>query len=608
MASQWPSAVLLMVVVHRDPSLLNPPTPLEEVPARKNLWWWMLHMDAQYSMTLGRPLGISSMGDCPAPEALIPDPVVQSLGNYIGQFTIIARQILSVGYLSNHEIDSFTDQLLALKKTLPDSIQFDETWLNNEKAVPPWPLDAQAAVFYGKTHNFLILLNRQRLENTNHEKDSAVDLSTEFGLDDSEKVPRGRERVLQSCRAILDAFYFFQTRLRAAMLCWTMGQQAFNSAMILTISMLETGDTKDLEAVQRAYTIFIEMQRLGVHKLAGAAVEKLGSLMKEFHSGEISKEPVMSKQGMILLEDPGLQGFLHEGFAPLNFQMAGSHIPYDNVGSGWAASSAGEVAGRLATSRPSAQGASGKKRQRKSGNTSGGKPRVPAKKASLRQQWPASRPRRASGLWMTVGTQGEKATSSTAPPLELAESNFKDEKVDDGLTSHPEFNFPSEIYTGRPYQEMHAPPVEESASLSRPFQRLSSYGRLSNIFGNYPQQRAQSDTQLQQDSHMHQPPAMTFDAHQAAHQPFLRHQQPIGESPTFPQAHDPFPKDTHYFEDLYGQQANAPAYMQMQRQQERNAVSSYPQQQQRQPHGAAYEGFVEEDTSPGWDWMGFAPR
>ena len=593
--------------MHRDPSLLNPPTPLEEVPVRKNLWWWMLHMDAQYSMTLGRPLGISSMGDCPAPEALIPDPVVQSLGNYIGQFTIIARQILSVGYLSNHEIDSFTDQLLALKKTLPDSIQFDETWLNNDKVVPPWPLDAQAAVFYGKTHNFLILLNRQRLENTNHEKDSAVDLSTEFGLDDSEKVPRGRERVLQSCRAILDAFYFFQTRLRAAMLCWTMGQQAFNSAMILTISMLETGDTKDLDAVQRAYTTFIEMQRLGVHKLAGAAVEKLGGLMKEFHSGEISKEPVMSKQGMMLLEDPGLQGFLHEGFAPLNFQMAGSHLPYDNSGSGWAASSAADAGGRLATSSPSAQGASGKKRQRKSGNTSGGKPRVPVKKASLRQQWPASRQRRSSGLWMTVGTQGlgENANasgpSSAVPASNLPEPSFEDENIDEGLGARPEFNFPGEIFTGRPYQEMHAP-AEEATPLSRPFQRSSSYGRLSNIFSNYPQQRAHSDTHLQQDSNMSQA-AMSFDPQQTQ-QPFLQHQQQIGGSPTFPQAHDPFPKDTGYFQDLYGQQAGAPAYMQMQRQRERN-VASFPQQGH--PQGV-YEGFVEEDTSPGWGWMGYAPR
>ena len=561
-------------------------------------------MDAQYSMTLGRPLGISSMGDCPAPEALIPDPVVQNLGNYIGQFTIIARQILSIGYLSNHEIDSFTDQLLALKQTLPESLQFDESWLNNEKAVPPWPLDAQATVFYGKTHNFLILLNRQRLENTNHEKDSAVDLSTEFGLDDSEKVPRGRERVLQSCRAILDAFHFFQTRLRAAMLCWTMGQQAFNSAMILTISMLETGDTKDLDAVQRAYTTFIEMQQLGVHKLAGSAVEKLGGLMKEFHSGEVAKEPVMSKQGMILLEDPGLQGFLPNGFAPLTFQMAGSNLPYDSVGAGWAASSAGEVAGRIATSSSSAQGTSGKKRQRKSVNTSG-KPRVPLKKASLKQQWPASRQRRASGLWMNVGTQAGAANfvgpNSAALSSDLPESSLEDDNLDEGPPSRPEFSFSGELYgTGHPYQEAHA--GVEAEPLSKPIQRSSSYGRLANVFGNYPQQRAQSDTHIQQNFNMQQP-TMTYDSQQT-HQPFLHHQQQLGESPTFPQAHDTFPKDTNYFQDLYGQQAGAPAYMQMQRQQERNAAS-YAQQG---PPRGGFEGFGEEESSPGWGWMDYTAR
>lgn len=302
-------------------------------------------MDQQYSMTLGRPLGISSMGDCPAPVHLIQDPVIQSLSNYISQFTILARQIMSTGHLTNGQIDSFTDQLLALKATLPEVIRFGTSWLNPDKPLPQWPLDAQAAVFHGKTHNFLILLNRQRIEN---ERRGSIDsVVNDFAKDDSENVPRGRERVLQSCRALLEAFDLFGTRVRVAMICWSMCQQAFNAAMILTLAVIETGDTTDLPVIQRAYAHFMEMNLLSIHKLAGVACEKLAALMKQVHDGTAApKEGVMGQQGMILLEDPGLQGFVPGGFSPLAFQMAGGEIEHGNTGTGWSATAAPGVAAR----------------------------------------------------------------------------------------------------------------------------------------------------------------------------------------------------------------------------------------------------------------------
>jgi hypothetical protein len=68
---------------------------------------------------------------------------------------------------------------LRLKDTLPDVIQFDATWLDENKPIPEWPLEAQAAVFYGKTQNFLILLNRQRIENTRRDSnDSAISVQS----------------------------------------------------------------------------------------------------------------------------------------------------------------------------------------------------------------------------------------------------------------------------------------------------------------------------------------------------------------------------------------------------------------------------------------------
>ena len=187
-------------------------------------------------------------------------------------------------------------------------------------------------MFHGKTHNFLVLLNRQRQENSRRDSsDSAVEVS----LDDSAPA-RGRKRVLMSCRALLTAFEFFSTRVRAAMICWTMGQQAFNAAMILTLAMIEDDDDGDMGLVHRTYNIFSEMNQKGIHKLAGMASEKLGGLLRGF---EESAETVMGNTGMILLEDPGLQGFIGEGFAPLGFQMAGRDLPmHEMSGSpGWAA-------------------------------------------------------------------------------------------------------------------------------------------------------------------------------------------------------------------------------------------------------------------------------
>ncbi|KAL9604280.1 MAG: hypothetical protein Q9219_000678 [cf. Caloplaca sp. 3 TL-2023] len=307
--------------VHRDPDRLNPPVPPKEAAARRSLWWWIMYMDQQYSIILGRPLGISSMGDCPPPEPLVQDQVVQSLSNYISQFTILTRQILSTGYLNASQIDGFTEQLFALKHTLPNVLQFDETWLDMNKPLPGWPLDMQAVTLHAKTHTYILSLNRQRISNEGNQRGegvSAVNYSS-----------RGRRRVLQSCRAILQAFEFLHIRVPAGLVCWTIGQQAFNAAVLLVLAMLETNEATDLETVQRAYSTFLDMQRLGIHKLAEAAVDRLGSLMKDVSSSRTPRETVMGQSGMILLEDPGLQGFLDGGFSPLSFQMAGTAIPPD---------------------------------------------------------------------------------------------------------------------------------------------------------------------------------------------------------------------------------------------------------------------------------------
>jgi hypothetical protein len=102
-------------------------------------------MDQQYSMTLGRPLGISGIGDCPPAKPLTTNQTIVRLSEYIDQFTVLARQILSSDRLTVTKIDYFTDMLTALWDTMPEMLQIDETWLEEGKQIPEWPLDAMAA-------------------------------------------------------------------------------------------------------------------------------------------------------------------------------------------------------------------------------------------------------------------------------------------------------------------------------------------------------------------------------------------------------------------------------------------------------------------------------
>lgn len=139
--------------LHRNPKYLDPAPPSpRECHIRQTLWWWMLHMDQQYSMTLGRPLGISGIGDCPPAHELTIDPTFLRYGDFVNQFTVLARHILSSGRLSTARIDEFTDSLRKLLDTMPEMLQFDERWLNKGTEIPEWPLGAMAAGMCSSFH------------------------------------------------------------------------------------------------------------------------------------------------------------------------------------------------------------------------------------------------------------------------------------------------------------------------------------------------------------------------------------------------------------------------------------------------------------------------
>lgn len=131
--------------LHRNPKYLDPVPDLREMTMRSNIWWWMLHTDQLYSMTLGRPLGISGIGDCSPAEPLTTNPAVLRLGEFVDQLTLLGRQILSSNQLTDARIDMFTDRLISLWDTMPDTLQFNESWSNPDVQAPEWPLCATAA-------------------------------------------------------------------------------------------------------------------------------------------------------------------------------------------------------------------------------------------------------------------------------------------------------------------------------------------------------------------------------------------------------------------------------------------------------------------------------
>lgn len=161
------------------------------------------------------------------------------------------------------------------------------------------------------------------------------------------------------------------------MICWTMAQQAFNAAVILVLSMFETKDCQDLHIVQLAMSNFHEMTRLGLHKLAGPALEKLSTLMRDFQAGEAAKEKVMGHNGMFLLEDPGLQGF-KEDFLPLHFQMDGSARPQDRPSKRRSVAGDPLELSSPSTSKPTIASQSRRKGQHKPNPTRGIKPKAPS--------------------------------------------------------------------------------------------------------------------------------------------------------------------------------------------------------------------------------------
>lgn len=131
--------------LHRNPTHLVPVPPLHGCMLRQTLWWRMLQMDSQYSAVHRRPLGISGIGDCPPFEPLTTNQQVLRLDESSNRLTILARQILISDRLTSDDvIDKFTHQLFSLYATMPEALQFKQSWTRPDTRLPEWPLELKS--------------------------------------------------------------------------------------------------------------------------------------------------------------------------------------------------------------------------------------------------------------------------------------------------------------------------------------------------------------------------------------------------------------------------------------------------------------------------------
>ena len=474
-------------------------------------------MDHHYSMTLNRPLAISSLGDCPSPEPATTDPIIQSLSNYEFHFSSLSRQILSSVPCSNPQIDKFSDDLLALERTIPNAMKFDVSWLNDEKNLPQWPLNVHAGLLHCTMHNMLILLNRQRVESARGEMGNHRYMR---GSANANNTPRGRERVLLSCRSLLIAFEYFFTRVRSTLMYWPLGQMAFNSAMLLTLSMLETGETQDLMPVQQVYSAFLEINKLGIHKLAGAAVDRLGSLMKEFRTEDSAKQHVMGQQGMILLEDPGTPLSLAEDLPRLQDRLAGAMNGHPMRRATIDLGHRSEVS-PFAKKKGSRK--SNSQRDAKSSNQRGAKKTSPISKTPRRQTdrrfsdsvtpRPSQRRRlnrSTPNLSLMTGHPGQSVFSANSTPTVKAEATLFTPQTFEG--------YPTPIFAGSPSQQ------SSNQDLRMNLDHMTETSLQSTQTHRQQAHSQHAQPQQQQQQHRHHPQQTT------QHQPPVSHQHATSES------------------------------------------------------------------------------
>lgn len=222
---------------------------------------------------------------------------------------------------------------------------------------------------FAQVQSYLVLLNRQRVERTQSYARHLSHSPPAYGSQSQYAIPehpthqaplRGRALVINSSIHILQTFMFFRHRNAGVLMCWSIGQQAFNACMIILLDAWETESGKNNQwLVEQAFGVFQELNGNGVHRLAELAVQRISAALSSLRQRQQGKDDkmavrrraseqsqeqlrldtasmtdwagdtVMGNTGMFLLEDPGLQSYHPQAnlFRPLGWNMAGSAHP-----------------------------------------------------------------------------------------------------------------------------------------------------------------------------------------------------------------------------------------------------------------------------------------
>ena len=336
----------------------------------------MLHMDQQYSIALGRPLAISSVGDCPWTNSIEKGLQRRCLEGYINHFTLLSRRILAANDSSIAQSREFAVLISRFQDNIPTSMRFEDDWIVEEK----FGLENQdAALLHSQVNHLLLMLFRQqqnvaRLSRVNSGRGSGSNISQ---IVDDELPTSGQ--ILKSCRSILKVFVWFNSCESSPIIGWAIRQQALSAAWTMVI---ETEDDQDIGVVRETYNIFVELDDLSLHSLMMEAIGSLGAILAAHRAEKILEVATLKEQGLMLLENAELFGTLPFVLSPITH---GTSYPESSQAVNLK-SAVHDLGGRDCTSTLSAKVRKHRKTDAKSGSQNKASEKRPTDKKSIEKQ------------------------------------------------------------------------------------------------------------------------------------------------------------------------------------------------------------------------------
>ncbi|KAF4552782.1 Diphthamide biosynthesis protein 3 [Elsinoe fawcettii] len=281
--------------LHRNPKMIEPLPSLRDSALRKKLWWYLLFIDQQFSMILGRPMGISAVGDCPFSEQLTTDAAVLRLLECIDQITVLGRQIMGTTPLASHRISNYCEKLNMVLDMLPEEVRFKSSWITNPAERPDSPLDQHSAVVYSNVHSYLIILNRQRVDT------SLGSSTTSFGSIGTTANQSSLEGALSSpsftststwssitasSALILDVFRYLHSQSSPSLVDWSVKQHVFTAVSLLLVDATARHKVDHEHSIETAVAIFHDLAETQHDELGRRAFDKLSDGLHQMRAAE----------------------------------------------------------------------------------------------------------------------------------------------------------------------------------------------------------------------------------------------------------------------------------------------------------------------------------